>query len=43
MRVAIAGGGLAGLSCEEQLGDFAFPFIVLRSRDVFGGSDLGGR
>jgi len=37
MRVAIAGGGLAGLSCAKYLTDFGFTPIVLESRDVFGG------
>jgi 15-cis-phytoene desaturase len=37
MRVAIAGGGLAGLSCAKYLTDSGCTPIVLESRDVFGG------
>ena len=37
MRVAIAGGGLAGLSCAKYLVDAGHIPIVLESRDVLGG------
>jgi 15-cis-phytoene desaturase len=37
MRVAIAGGGLAGLSCAKYLTDAGHTAIVLESRDVLGG------
>jgi 15-cis-phytoene desaturase len=37
MRVAIAGGGLAGLACAKYLVDAGFTPIVLESRDVLGG------
>jgi len=37
MRVAIAGGGLAGLSCAKYLTDAGHAPIVLESRDVLGG------
>lgn len=37
MRVAIAGGGLAGLSCAKYLIDSGHTPIVLESRDVLGG------
>jgi 15-cis-phytoene desaturase len=37
MRVAIAGGGLAGLSCAKYLTDAGYTPIVLESRDVLGG------
>ena len=37
MRVAIAGGGLAGLSCAKYLTDAGHTPIVLESRDVLGG------
>lgn len=37
MRVAIAGGGLAGLSCAKYLADLGVTPIVLESRDVLGG------
>jgi 15-cis-phytoene desaturase len=37
MRVAIAGGGLAGLSCAKYLVDAGHTPIVLESRDVLGG------
>jgi 15-cis-phytoene desaturase len=37
MRVAIAGGGLAGLACAKYLVDAGYIPIVLESRDVLGG------
>ncbi|HEY9641498.1 MAG TPA: 15-cis-phytoene desaturase [Coleofasciculaceae cyanobacterium] len=37
MRVAIAGGGLAGLACAKYLVDAGHTPIVLESRDVLGG------
>ncbi|MDZ8238741.1 MAG: 15-cis-phytoene desaturase [Nostoc sp. ChiQUE01a] len=37
MRVAIAGAGLAGLSCAKYLKDAGHTPIVLESRDVLGG------
>jgi 15-cis-phytoene desaturase len=37
MRVAIAGAGLAGLSCAKYLADEGFTPIVLERRDVLGG------
>jgi 15-cis-phytoene desaturase len=37
MRVAIAGAGLAGLSCAKYLVDAGYTPIVLESRDVLGG------
>lgn len=37
MRVAIAGGGLAGLACAKYLTDAGHTPIVLESRDVLGG------
>jgi 15-cis-phytoene desaturase len=37
MRVAIVGGGLAGLSCAKYLVDAGHTPIVLESRDVLGG------
>jgi 15-cis-phytoene desaturase len=37
MRVAIAGGGLAGLACAKYLVDVGHTPIVLESRDVLGG------
>jgi 15-cis-phytoene desaturase len=37
MRVAIAGGGLAGLACAKYLVDTGHTPIVLESRDVLGG------
>lgn len=37
MRVAIAGAGLAGLSCAKYLVDAGFTPIVLERRDVLGG------
>jgi 15-cis-phytoene desaturase len=37
MRVAIAGGGLAGLACAKYLVDAGHQPIVLESRDVLGG------
>jgi 15-cis-phytoene desaturase len=37
MRVAIAGAGLAGLSCAKYLTDLGHTPIVLESRDVLGG------
>ena len=37
MRVAIAGAGLAGLSCAKYLVDVGHTPIVLESRDVLGG------
>ena len=37
MRVAIAGGGLAGLACAKYLVDLGHEPIVLESRDVLGG------
>ncbi|WP_017326804.1 15-cis-phytoene desaturase [Synechococcus sp. PCC 7336] len=37
MRVAIAGGGLAGLSCAKYLCDRGIQPIVLERRDVWGG------
>ncbi|HCF27251.1 MAG TPA: 15-cis-phytoene desaturase [Cyanobacteria bacterium UBA11049] len=37
MRVAIAGAGLAGLSCAKYLTDAGHTAIVLESRDVLGG------
>lgn len=37
MRVAIAGGGLAGLACAKYLVDAGHEPIVLESRDVLGG------
>ncbi|MFM6201598.1 MAG: FAD-dependent oxidoreductase, partial [Dolichospermum sp.] len=35
--VAIAGGGLAGLSCAKYLTDQGYTPIVLERRDVIGG------
>ncbi|QEY32883.1 15-cis-phytoene desaturase [Synechococcus sp. RSCCF101] len=37
MRVAIAGAGLAGLSCAKYLADAGHTPIVLEARDVLGG------
>ena len=37
MRVAIAGAGLAGLSCAKYLTDMGHTPIVLERRDVLGG------
>ena len=37
MRVAIAGGGLAGLSCAKYLIDKGHTPVLLESRDVLGG------
>ena len=37
MRVAIAGAGLAGLSCAKYLTDVGHTPIVLERRDVLGG------
>ncbi|BAY75287.1 amine oxidase [Nostoc linckia NIES-25] len=37
MRVAIAGAGLAGLSCAKYLKDAGHTPVVLESRDVLGG------
>ncbi|WP_017659860.1 15-cis-phytoene desaturase [Baaleninema simplex] len=37
MRVAIAGAGLAGLSCAKYLADLGHTPIVLERRDVLGG------
>lgn len=37
MRVAIAGAGLAGLSCAKYLTDAGYTPIILESRDVLGG------
>ena len=37
MRVAIAGAGLAGLTCAKYLADAGHTPIVLESRDVLGG------
>ena len=37
MRVAIAGAGLAGLSCAKYLADAGYTPIVLERRDVLGG------
>lgn len=37
MRVAIAGGGLAGLACAKYLVDAGHQPILLESRDVWGG------
>jgi 15-cis-phytoene desaturase len=37
MRVAIAGGGLAGLACAKYLVDAGHTPVVLESRDVLGG------
>lgn len=37
MRVAIAGGGLAGLACAKYLCDLGHEPIVLERRDVLGG------
>jgi len=37
MRVAIAGAGLAGLSCAKYLADAGHEPIVLEARDVLGG------
>ena len=37
MRVAIAGGGLAGLSCAKYLCDLGIQPIVFERRDVWGG------
>jgi 15-cis-phytoene desaturase len=37
MRVAVVGGGLAGLSCAKYLVDAGHQPIVLESRDVLGG------
>jgi 15-cis-phytoene desaturase len=37
MRVAIAGGGLAGLACAKYLVDAGHTPILLESRDVLGG------
>jgi 15-cis-phytoene desaturase len=37
MRVAIAGGGLAGLTCAKYLVDEGHTPIILESRDVLGG------
>ena len=37
MRIAIAGAGLAGLSCAKYLSDAGHTPIVLEARDVLGG------
>ena len=37
MRVAIAGAGLAGLSCAKYLADAGHTPIVVEARDVLGG------
>jgi 15-cis-phytoene desaturase len=37
MRVAIAGGGLAGLACAKYLADAGHQPIIFESRDVLGG------
>jgi 15-cis-phytoene desaturase len=37
MRVAIAGGGLAGLACAKYLVDVGHQPIIFESRDVLGG------
>jgi 15-cis-phytoene desaturase len=37
MRVAIAGAGLAGLSCAKYLTDLGHTPIVLERQDVLGG------
>ena len=37
MRVAIAGGGLAGLSCAKYLCDLGIQPVVYERRDVWGG------
>lgn len=37
MRVAIAGAGLAGLSCAKYLADAGYTPLVLERRDVLGG------
>ena len=37
MRIAIAGAGLAGLSCAKYLADAGHTPVVLESRDVLGG------
>ncbi|MGB3559519.1 MAG: 15-cis-phytoene desaturase [Geitlerinemataceae cyanobacterium] len=37
MKVAIAGAGLAGLSCAKDLTDLGYTPIVLERRDVLGG------
>jgi 15-cis-phytoene desaturase len=37
MKVAIAGAGLAGLSCAKSLTDLGYTPIVLERRDVLGG------
>ena len=37
MRIAIAGAGLAGLSCAKYLADAGHVPIVLERRDVLGG------
>ena len=37
MRVAIAGAGLAGLSCAKYLADAGHTPIVYEARDVLGG------
>ena len=37
MRIAIAGAGLAGLSCAKYLADAGHTPILMESRDVLGG------
>ena len=37
MRVAIAGAGLAGLSCAKYLADAGHTPVVVEARDVLGG------
>ena len=43
MRVAIAGAGLAGLSCAKYLADAGHTPIVLERRDVLGGKVVPGK
>ena len=37
MRIAIAGAGLAGLSCAKYLADAGHTPILMEARDVLGG------
>ena len=43
MRVAIAGAGLAGLSCAKYLTDAGHTPIVLERQDVLGGKVQRGK
>jgi 15-cis-phytoene desaturase len=43
LKVAIVGGGLAGLSAAKYLSDAGHKPLVLEGRDVLGGKVRGGR